>query len=179
MGKPKSFRKAPRPRRTGNANEAPLFIWDFEQCDSSKCSGRKLVRFNKIEQLNVKQHGRGVVLSPLAGTFLSLADRDIILSRGLTVVDCSWNRIDEIPFDRLHTGRERKLPFIIAANPTHYGRPYELSCVEALAFSLFLVGLQEQAADILSIFKWGQSFLDLNRELLEFYLKRGTDSSAI
>ena len=63
----------------------------------------------------------------------------------------------------------RSLPYLIAANPTYYGRPTTLSTAEALAAALFILGDKEKAKVILSRFKWGPTFLDLNREPLEAY----------
>ena len=63
----------------------------------------------------------------------------------------------------------RALPYLVAANPTYYGRPTTLSTAEALAAALFILGDEAHAKEILNIFKWGPTFLDLNREPLEAY----------
>jgi ribosome biogenesis protein Tsr3 len=40
----------------------------------------------------------GVVLSPMGKACVSRQDGDLIGVRGLAVVDCSWNRLDDVPF---------------------------------------------------------------------------------
>ena len=40
----------------------------------------------------------GVILSPVGESCVSAEDRDLIVAKGLAVVDCSWNRLDEVPF---------------------------------------------------------------------------------
>ena len=72
----------------------------------------------------------------------------------------------------------RALPFLLAANPVNFGRPFRLSTVEAFAAALYILGEKEQAALILGKFKWGQTFLELNLEPLERY-SEAKDSSEI
>jgi pre-rRNA-processing protein TSR3 len=57
----------------------------------------------------------------------------------------------------------------VAANPTNYGKPCILSTAEAVAATFYIVGLKNNAIQIMSSFKWGPHFLELNRELLEAY----------
>ena len=49
-----------------------------------------------------------------------------------------------------------------AANPVNYGKPLKLSCAEALVGTLLVAGYADAILAILSKFKWGHSFLELN-----------------
>jgi pre-rRNA-processing protein TSR3 len=93
-------------------------------------------------------------------------DKEIIEKSGIGVVDCSWAKIDETPFNRMKSAAPRLLPFLIAANPINYGRPCKLSCVEAIAAALYIVNLKDEAKFYLSKFTWGHSFIELNEELV-------------
>jgi pre-rRNA-processing protein TSR3 len=57
----------------------------------------------------------------------------------------------------------------VAANPVNFGKPCTLSSVEALAASLYIIGEQERAAEILGCVRWGIRFLEVNKEPLELY----------
>lgn len=160
-------------------SEVKLFMWDFNQCDQKRCTGRKLLRAGLIRPLRMTQAFTGIVLSPFGKQKLSLEDRDLVLSRGLAVIDCSWKKVDTIDQGQLSCRHARLLPFLIAANPTHYGRPFELSCVEALAAGLHLLGMQEEAQRILAPFGWGRNFIEINEANLALYCSEGLTSSAM
>jgi len=100
---------------------------------------------------------------------VSVEDADLIKSKGLAVVDCSWNKLDDVPFGRIKGRAPRLLPWMLAANPVNYGKPCKLSCAEALAAALYICGQKDDARAIMSRFKWGHSFFSLNEELLEIY----------
>lgn len=147
----------------------PVAMWDFDHCDPRRCSGKKLARQHLITELRIGSRFRGVVLSPNATQVLSPADKDIINASGLAVVECSWARLAEIPFSKIASPHERLLPYLIATNPTNYGKPWRLNCVEALAAAFYLTGHDDWAERLLAPFGWGSSFYPINRHLLQRY----------
>jgi pre-rRNA-processing protein TSR3 len=78
-----------------------------------------------------------------------------------------------------YRGNDRRLPYLVAANPIHYGHLYELSSIEALASALFLIKHETQARRILSIYKWGPAFLSLNQDLLNEYQWAKTEEDVV
>lgn len=110
------------------------------------------------------------MLTPVGTNCVSPKDRSIIETSGIGVVDCSWAKIDETPFNKMKSPAPRLLPFLIAANPINYGRPCKLSCVEAIAAALYIANLKAEANFYLSKFTWGHSFIELNKELVSIYL---------
>lgn len=66
-------------------------------------------------------------------------------------------------------GEHRALPYLVAANPVNFGRPMQLTTVEAIAAALVIFGEKKRAEDVLSKFNWGHTFLELNEEPLRRY----------
>jgi pre-rRNA-processing protein TSR3 len=155
-----------------------LAMWDFNHCDPKRCSGRKLSRMGMVTQLKVGQRFKGVVLSPNGKSFVSPADKHILLKEGISVVDCSWNRINEVPFAKIKSPHERLIPYLVAANTVNYGKPRKLNCAEAFAACLYICKLDHLADQVMSHFGWGPSFYELNKELFEIY-SNATDSEHI
>uniref|UniRef100_A0A336M4S3 18S rRNA aminocarboxypropyltransferase n=1 Tax=Culicoides sonorensis TaxID=179676 RepID=A0A336M4S3_CULSO len=153
----------------GHAPKFTVAMWDLNHCDPKKCSGRKLARHNLIKTLKLGQRFPGLVLTPSGTMSVAPEDCDIIASQGLAVVDCSWAKIDETPFERMKSPHPRLLPYLVAANPINYGKPCQLSCVEAIAAAMYITGMKEEARWYLSKFSWGHSFIELNQELLDLY----------
>ena len=109
-----------------------------------------------------------IVLNPSSSKTLSREDRELILCNGLVALDCSWN-LSEGVFDRNIPGNNRRLPILLAGNPTNYGIAGRLSTAEAIAAALILTGFRKPAEVILSLFRWGETFLSLNQDPLESY----------
>lgn len=87
-------------------------MWDFGQCDSKRCTGRKLARIGYVKSLKVTQKCAGVILSPTGQRAVSPADRDIVTLGGVGVIDCSWAKLDEVPFQRIK-GEDRLRTYLI------------------------------------------------------------------
>jgi pre-rRNA-processing protein TSR3 len=120
---------------------------------------------------------RAVVLNPFSEVAFSPADKERVERYGLVGLDCSWEKAEKVMLKHVR-GTSRCLPVLIAGNPVNFGKATKLSTVEALAAALYIVGFEEQASQLLSIFKWGHTFLELNYERLESY-KNARDSSEI
>ncbi|MFW9798998.1 MAG: DUF367 family protein, partial [Candidatus Thorarchaeota archaeon] len=150
------------------------------QCDPKKCTGTRLERLKKanvIRTLRLIPSG-SVVLNPAAETAVSAADKKSVLRSGLVALDCSWKQAEGV-FARSKTGNQRALPYLLAANPINTYKPIKLSTAEAVAAALYVMGLKDSADDIMSAFKWGPSFIALNKEWLDAYSACGTSSEVV
>lgn len=156
-----------------------LQMWDLNHCAPLKCTGRKLVRHGLVRSVRLTQRMAGVVLTPEGTCAISRADAALVTQAGLGVVDCSWARLDEVPFDRMRATAHRLLPFLVAANPTNYGKPLRLSCAEALAAGLFIMGFAQAARDVLAKFKWGHAFWQVNQTVLDRYARCATSAQVV
>ena len=76
-------------------------------------------------------------------------------------------------------GANRKLPPLMAANPVNYAKIGRLSTAEALSAALHIMGFKSQARELLSPFGWGDTFFDLNKELLSRYARVSSEESIV
>ncbi len=146
-----------------------LYVYQMRQDDQRKCSAAKLCRFGLAQPIfhKSKIFKRCIILNPKALSIFSPQDKPY-LSYGLVAIDCSWKRIDET-FSKRFRGLNRRLPLLIAANPVNYGKISILSSVEALAATLYIADCIEESRKLMSIFKWGPNFLELNKNPLDDY----------
>ncbi|KAI4280913.1 MAG: hypothetical protein L6R38_004072 [Xanthoria sp. 2 TBL-2021] len=143
--------------------------WDLEHCDPKRCSGKRLMHFGMMRELSVGQKFQGVVISPNAKTLISPLDAPLLETYGAAVVECSWVRISEVPWSKIGGKHERILPYLVAANPTNYGRPWRLNCAEALAATFFILGHEDWSEHVLQHFSYGRPFLEINAQVLKRY----------
>jgi len=164
---------------SSKGHEVRILVYHAGQCDPKKCTSLKLRRFELVKVVyRIKNiPWRSVILDPFSERAFSPSDRQAVETNGLAALDCSWIHAEDVFYMR-RLGVTRCLPYLVAANPTNYGTPGKLSTVEALAAALCIIGYREQAERLLSIFKWGTNFLEMNREPLEAYSK-AQDSSQI
>ncbi|RLF38886.1 MAG: hypothetical protein DRN00_03150 [Thermoplasmata archaeon] len=129
--------------------------------DPTICTAVKLVRLGYARLINsVREVSNAtVVLNPLAKEELSPKDREKAEKGGILLIDCPWETIEKtfLELGLLSHPNSRALPPLMAANP-HYRGTRKLSSAEAIAASLYILGYQSLAYEILSHFNWGWLF---------------------
>lgn len=144
-----------------------VYVLMLRQDDPKKCTAEKLVKFGLAKPVSRTQ-GNTIVLDPFAKT--TLLRRDAESCSSITGIDCSWN-LAEGAFSRRFSGIARKLPPLLAGNPVNYAKLGKLTTVEALAGAVYIMGHEDLASELMGKFSWGHTFLELNRYLLQDYLK--------
>jgi pre-rRNA-processing protein TSR3 len=161
--------------------EIRLYAYHAGQCDPKKCTSRKLERLGLITFVPriASLPGGTVLLTPEGERALSRADAPRARRHGLSVLDLSWKVTEKKGgFPSAPKAAGRALPYLLAANPVNYGKPFILSSAEALAAALVILGEEGQARALLAKFAWGEQFLVLNREPLEAY-REAVDSAGV
>ena len=115
-----------------------------------------------------------LIMDPTAEQALSPADRERV--RSICALDCSWAVLDTSIVKNWRF--RRALPFLLAANPVNFGKPFKLTSLEAMAASLCILGEELQAREILGKVSWGIRFIELNQEPLDAYAQ-AADSTEI
>lgn len=148
-----------------------VYIIDYHKDDPKKCTGRKLIKLNFAEPSRI---GKGIILDPFSKKIFSFSDKDIANKTGITIVDTSWNATSKVEFENIR-GEHRRLPILFAGNPIHYGIAYKLSTIEAVIAALYILDEVDEAMRLSNIVKWGHTFIELNKELLESYRNKSED----
>jgi pre-rRNA-processing protein TSR3 len=159
--------------------EAKLYAVMEHEDDPKRCTAAKLVRFGLLVEIPARKIPWGVViLDPEAEKALSREDAEGAMKHGILVLDCSWNKLSQFPKFRGGLSH-RGLPFLLAANPTNFGKAQMLSSAEALAAALYIIGEKDHAERLMGKFKWGPVFLQINRELLDAYAAAKTSAEVV
>ena len=161
-------------------DRAPLYVYHARQDDPKKCSARRMAKFGlaTLYETAGRLPAGGLLLDPTAPVALAPEDRPLA-RKGIVVLDCTWGEVERVfPLLKAKGLHGRALPYLLAANPVNYGRPFTLNSAEAFVAALFILGYREQAREVAAKFKWGETFLALNREPLEAYAA-ARDSAAV
>jgi len=137
----------------------------LKQDDPRKCSAAKLVKFGLAKPVT-RTASRTLILNPFSKKTLLKSDKKFVNS--ITGIDCSWNLITSA-FKKSFTGISRKLPPLLAGNPINYSKLNKLSTVEALAGAVYILGETDLTHNLLQKFKWGNTYFELNKNLLQDY----------
>lgn len=166
----RSYGTTHTPRRPARV---PLWLIVRGDDHPKACTGRRLVRLGTVRRFpRAGTPTAPIALDPFAPVVLSRRDRGHAERQGILVVDCSWNRLSER--GELDPGwplrdLRRRLPFLRATNPQHFGRVGELNSAEAFAAALTVLGHEGEARELLAPFHGAEAFFSVNRELLDRY----------
>lgn len=150
--------------------DTPILVIYEGQDDPKKCTAKRMERHHLARLVRSERQvpAGSLLLHPYAEQAVSPADR-ALTDTALVGLDCSWAQAEQV-FERLEgKAKARALPYLLAANPVNYGKPWVLSTAEAIAATLYIVGKQDQARQLLSKFGFHESFWATNREPLEAY----------
>ena len=149
-------------------------VYLLRQDDPFKCTAAKLAKFRLAEAVRFIRKS-SIVLNPFS--LVPVMKKDCEIADSVCAIDCSWERADEVLKNRrlASKGIGRRLPAMLAGNPTNYAKLGRLSSAEALAGALYVLGEKKVAAEIMDKFKWGHTFLELNSYLLEDYAGAETE----
>jgi pre-rRNA-processing protein TSR3 len=146
-----------------------VFAVEFREDDPAKCTSAKMIKFRLARSIRPNQIARSsIVLSPFGSEIILNTDKATALSGGLVVIDCSWVNATST-FKRRLNGIQRRLPVLMAGNPTNYSKLNSLSSIEATAGALYIMNFREYSTRLLSLYKWGGTFLSLNEDALNDY----------
>lgn len=157
-----------------------IVVYHAGQCDPKKCTALKLKRHGLVRLVRqIKLLPKGaIILNPFSKIAFSPADRKRIETYGLAALDFSWEHAEK-PLMKNVRGASRCLPYLLAGNPVNFACPTKLSTAEALAAALYIAGFKKEAHRLMSIFKWGHTFIELNKEKLEKYAMAKNSSEVV
>ena len=148
-------------------SQTRISILMHRQDDQNKCTAAKLLKFKLANEVN-KIPFNYLILDPFSRTILTAKDSQNM--HGICAIDCSWKlAANTIKTSKTSNTNNRKLPALLAGNPTNYSKLGMLSTSEAISGALYILGFKKQASEIMNKFKWGHTFIELNCNVLEDY----------
>ena len=160
-----------------------VYIFNSNHCNPKRCTAKRMVRMNLAENVNRlgRLPRRAILLDPFAKRALSPADAKVAGQRGLVVLDCSWEQAERTFANarRISRLQGRSLPYLLAANPINYGRPWRLCSLEAVAAALEIMGDPAHAERVASATNFGRTFMQLNAEPLREYAKAADSAEVV
>jgi len=151
-----------------------IYVIHHREDDPVKNTSLKMIKYGYaklVVQREVK--GEPVVLNPYSHTLLGSWHREKVIRYGIVVVDASWKRLEPLKFNRI-PGLHVKLPPLLPGNPVNYGKISMLSSIEAVAAALYITGFIDMYWRLIGLYKWMNTFHELNKEVLEEYRKAKT-----
>jgi pre-rRNA-processing protein TSR3 len=161
--------------------DVKLYVYHANEDDPKKCTAKKLARFKLVNlETNIRKTPKGaILLNPFAEKSLSKEDLAIAKKNGILAIDCSWKNAEKSFSFLDKRNHPRALPFVLAANPVNYGKPFKLTTIEAFSAALYILGFIEKSEEMLKLYKWTPNFLVLNKNPLEDYRKANSSKEVI
>jgi pre-rRNA-processing protein TSR3 len=160
-----------------------VFVFNAEHCNPKRCSAKRMARFGMVEAVDRlgQLPKKAILLDPFAKKALSREDAEQAANRGVCILDCSWEHAEGTFKKAKKIGRltSRSLPYLLAANPINYGKPWRLSSLEAAAASLTILGDGAHGRRVAALTNWGRTFMQLNAEPLEEYSAAETSGEVV
>ncbi|MCY0868737.1 MAG: DUF367 family protein [Desulfurococcus sp.] len=151
-----------------------VYIASYREDDPLKNTALRMARRGYAKLVDPRRFKeKTLVLNPFSSIYLGSWHRQTMLEHGILVVDASWRTLTPLKFTGFR-GLHVKLPPLLPGNPVNYGKPCTLSSLEAVAASLYITGFTEDYVKLLGLYKWMETFHELNKELLDAYSKAGS-----
>jgi pre-rRNA-processing protein TSR3 len=152
---------------TDNSHQTKISILMHRQDDPNKCTAAKLIKFKMANEVR-KIPFNYITLDPYSNVILTKKDKQNM--HGICAIDCSWKlAMNTIRWSKRSNINNRKLPALLAGNPTNYAKLGMLSTSEAISAALYILEYKTHAYEIMNKFKWGHTFIELNYDVLEDY----------
>ena len=155
--------------------EPKIYVILYREDDPRKNTAVKMIQRGLAKPISKKGvKGVPIVLNPYSHAYCGAWLRDYVLKNGIIVIDASWKKLSCEKFIGIR-GVHVKLPPLLPGNPINYGKPCMLSSLEAVCAALYITGFLEQYSKLLGLYKWMDTFHELNKALLEEYARASSD----